>query len=218
MNYHLPALALLFSLAIATAARAAVPAAMGPEIVAGENDAAWSPLFTVLAGQDGVYSTFTENRWFSVKKFPVVLHGELRHSPTRGLSLRYTQPEEQLMVVDAKGLLMRNAKGRTRTMAADPKAPRIDAALLPVLRFDLPALRELFTVHAARDGDDWRLDFVPRTPELARQLSVVVVEGAGERVRRLEFRRSAKQRVEVLIEETKTGVSFTAEEEQRFFR
>jgi hypothetical protein len=211
-------LSLLLALAFAALARAAVPTAAGPEIVVGENDAAWRPLFAALAAQGGVHSTFTENRWFSVKKEPVVLHGELRHSEARGLSLHYSQPEEQLMVVDDKGLLLRNAQGRTRTMAADPHAPRIDAALLPVLRFDLPALLQLFTLHAAREGEDWRLDFVPRTPELTRHLSVIVVEGVGERVRRLEFRRSAKQRVEVLIEETQIGVNFTAEEEKRFFR
>lgn len=207
----------LIFLLVATV-RAAVPTAAGPELVAGENDAAWLPLFATLAGQGGVHSTFTEHRWFSVKKEPVVLHGELRHSDARGLSLHYMQPEEQVMVVDAKGLMLRNAAGRTRSMAADPKAPRIDSALLPVLRFDLPALLKLFSLHAARDGDDWRLDFLPRTPELARHLSTLTVEGAGERVRRLEFRRSAKQRVEVLIEKTEVGVAFTAEEEKRFFR
>ncbi len=211
-------LLMVFAFCLCVFARAAVPTAAGPELVAGENDAVWQPLFAALAAQGGVRSTFVENRWFSVKKEPVVLHGELRHSDTRGLSLHYTQPEEQVMVVDAKGLLLRNAAGRTRSMAADPKAPRIDSALLPVLRFDLPALLKLFSLHAARDGDDWRLDFVPRTPELARSLSVLTVEGVGERVRRLEFRRSAKQRVEVLIEKTEIGVAFTAEEEKRFFR
>lgn len=211
---------LLFSLVfiLGAAARAAVPSAPGAELVAGENDGAWQPLFTALAAQGGVQSTFTEHRWFSVKKTPVVLHGELRHSAELGLSLRYTQPEEQVLVVDAKGLLMRNAQGRTRSMAADPKAPRIDAALLPVLRFDLPALLKLFTLRAARDGDDWRLDFTPRTPELARSLSVLTVEGTGESVRRLEFRRSAKQRVEVFIGTTQIGATFTAEEAKRFFR
>ena len=199
-------------------AHAGVPTAPGPELVAGGNDAAWAPLFAALAAQGGVRSTFTENRWFSVRKEPVVLRGELRHSDERGLSLHYTQPEEQLCVADAKGLLLRDAKGRPRSMAADPHAPRMDAALLPVLRFDLPALLKLFTLRAARDGDDWRIDFVPRTPELARHLSTLTVEGFGERVSRLEFRRSAKQRVEVLIGETQTGVTFTAEEEKRFFR
>jgi hypothetical protein len=197
---------------------ATVPTTAGPELVAGTNDAAWLPLFESLDHQGGVYSTFTEKRWFSVKKEPVVLHGELRHSAARGLSLLYTQPEEQLMVVDDHGLFMRNAAGHTRTMAADAKAPRIDTALLPVLRFDLAAVRQLFTVHAAREGEDWRLDLVPRTTQLTRYLSTLVVEGKGERVCRLEFRRTARQRVEVLIGETRTGISFSSEEEKRYFR
>ena len=208
----------VLALCLCLPVRAAAPAAPGPELVAGENDAEWTPLFAALAGQGGVRSMFTEHRWFSVKKTPVVLHGKLRHSDTRGLSLHYTQPEEQLMLVDAKGLMLRDAKGRTRSMAADPRAPRMDAALLPVLRFDLPALLKLFTLRAARDGADWRLDFAPRTPELARHLSTLTVEGTGERVRRLEFRRSAKQRVEVLIETTQTGATFTAEEAKRYYR
>ncbi len=214
MKRLLPVLALWFC----AAARAAVPTAPGPELIIGENDAAWRPLFAALAAQGAVHSTFTEHRWFSVRKEPVVLQGELRHSADHGLSLRYMQPEEQVLVVDARGLLMRNAHGRTRTMAADPRSPRIDAALLPVLRFDLPALLQLFSLRAARDGDDWRLDFAPRTPALARTLSTLTVEGTGERVRRLEFRRSAKQRVEVLIGETRTGVTFSADEVKRFFR
>lgn len=210
-------LVLLLAFAI-LGASAAVPDAPGPEIVVGENDAAWTPLFAALSAQGAVRSTFTENRWFGVRREPVRLRGELRHSDARGLSLHYTEPEEQLCVVDTKGLLLRDAKGRTRTLPADRNALRMDAALLPVLRFDLPALLRLFTLRAAREGDDWRLDFAPRTAELARTLSTLTVEGSGNHVRRLEFRRSAKQRVEVLVEETQAGVTFTAEEEKRFFR
>lgn len=209
---------LLTLLLLAPALRAAVPATPGPELIVGENDAAWRPLFEALGAQGAVFSTFTEHRWFSVRKEPVVLEGELRHSAAHGLSLHYVRPEEQVLVVDRQGLLMRNAQGRTRALAADPRAPRIDAALLPVLRFDLPALLQLFSLRAARDGEDWRLDLAPRTPELARTLSALTVEGTGTAVRRLEFRRSAKQRVEVLIGETRTGVTFSADETKRFFR
>ena len=40
----------------------------------------------------------------------------------------------------------------------------------------------------------------------------------AEAVRRLEFRRSATQRVEILIGATQTGMLFTPDEERRFFR
>ena len=209
---------LCLSLLFAVAASAGVPAEPGPVLVPGQYDAGWRELFAALAAQGPIYSTFTENRWFTVKKDPIVLHGELRHSAARGLSLHYTAPEEQLAVIDARGVLIRTAKGRTHEIAADPHTPRADAALLPVMRGDLPELQKVFEVHAARDGDDWRLDFVPRDPALAHQTGTITVSGSGLLVHRLQFQRSARQRVEVLIEETRTGVTFTPEEEKRFFR
>ena len=142
--------ALCLSLLLAVAAAAAVPAEPGPLLVPGQDDAGWRELFAALAAQGPVWSAFTEHRWFSVKKEPVVLSGELRHSAARGLSLHYTAPEEQLAVIDARGVLLRSAKGRTREIAADPHHPQADAALLPVMRGDLPELEKSFEVQPAR--------------------------------------------------------------------
>jgi hypothetical protein len=187
-------------------------------LIPGENDAAWQPLFAALAAKGTVCSAFTEQRWFPFHKTPVVLEGEMRFSPTRGLSLRYVKPDERLMVADARGLLLRDARGRSREVPADPHVPDINAALLPVLRFDRAELGRQFHLYAVRAGEEWRLDFVPRAVELARTLGRITVIGAGEAVRRLEFRRSATQRVEIIIGATQTGVTFTPDEEKRFFR
>jgi hypothetical protein len=194
------------------------PGAPRPLIVPGQNDAAWRPLFAALAGQGAVYATFTERRWFPFRRVPVVLKGEMRLSPARGLSLRYQEPEERLVIADDQGMLLRDARGRTRAVPADARAQASSAALLPVMRFDFAALARTFELHAARDGGAWRLDFVPRDPEQARLLGRIVVTGEDEAVRRLEFRHSAKQRVEILIGETHTGVAFSAGDEKRFFR
>jgi hypothetical protein len=209
-------LVLLF--AIAPGLRAELPTEPGPELILGENDAAWQPLFAALAAKGTVCSAFTEQRWFPFRKTPVVLEGEMRFSPTRGLSLRYVLPDERLMIADAKGLLLRDARGRSREVPADPRAPDVNAALLPVLRFDRAELAKTFHLFAVRSGEEWRLDFVPRSVELARTLGRITVIGVGDAVRRLEFRRSATQRVEILIGATQTSVTFTPEEERRFFR
>ena len=94
----------------------------------------------------------------------------------------------------------------------------ISPALLPVLRFDRTELGKTFHLFAVRSGEGWRLDFVPRAAELARTFGRITVIGAGDAVRRLEFRRSATQRVEIIIGATQTGVTFTPDEERRFFR
>jgi hypothetical protein len=198
---------------------ALAPAAPPVPLVAGENDAEWQPLFRALAAQGAVRSEFTERRWFSFRKEPVVLHGEIRFQPGRGLSLRYTQPEERLMVIDDRGILLRDERGRTRELRADQRAGNLDQALLPVLSFDLPRLLPHFALAASRESDGaWRLEFTPKDAALARTLGALSVSGAGETVQRLEFRRSAKQRVEILIGKTEHGVTFSDEELRRFFR
>lgn len=181
-------------------------------------DSGWRELFAALAAHGAVSSTFTERRWFAVRKEPVELRGELRHSPERGLSLRYTAPEEQLMIVDTQGILLRNAAGRSRALKPDPRSPQIDALLLPVLRFDLAELHRTFEIRGARDGARWRLEFTPRVPELARAAGQLRVQGEDATVQLLAFSRGPKQRVEVAIEATQTGVVFSAEELKRFFR
>ncbi|MDR0353911.1 MAG: outer membrane lipoprotein carrier protein LolA [Opitutaceae bacterium] len=210
--------AVLVAIPPAPVLRAAPPAEPGPVIEPGRNDGGWRWLFSALAAKGAMRSAFTEERWFSMRKTPTVLQGEMRLLPGRGLSLHYTEPEEQLLVVDDAGLLLRDAKGRTRELKTGAAAAGLSAALLPVMRFDLEKLREDFYLHAARDGNDWRLDFVPRDRELARTLGSLVVTGIGTAVRRLEFRRSAKQRIVVIIKTADADVTFSEEDARKFFR
>jgi len=190
----------------------------GAQLVPGQNDAAWMPLFAELGARRAVASAFTEHRWFPFKKIPVVLKGEMRLSPELGLSLHYLEPEQRTVIVDTKGLVLREANGRQREMSADPTSPAATSALLPILNFDWAKLDNSFLVYAARDGEAWRLDFVPRDPQLAGTLGRIIARGEGLLMQQLEFRRSALQRVEVIIGESRLGVDFTPAEKQRYFR
>ncbi len=206
-------------LALLAPLHAAPPAERGPVI---ERDSAgadeWRWLFSALAAKGATYSTFTENRHFAARKNPVVLQGEMRLIPDTGLSLRYTEPEETLTVIDTRGLLLRDAKGRARQIKAGTRDAGLVTALLPVMRFDIGELFNQFTVHAARDAGDWRFDFVPLNKKLAEALGAIVVTGAGTDIKTLSFNTSPKLRVEVLVGETKSGMTFTEAELQNYFR
>lgn len=212
--------ALLFlGLALLAMRASAVPLSeAGPEIVAGHNDAAWEPLFAALANKGAIDSRFTERRWFPFRRKPVVVAGEMRLAPGHGLSLHYSQPEDRTVIVDDRGLAFRDAAGRLQAGPSDPRATAAIGALLPVLRFDRAELAKTFVLAAARDGDDWRLDFVPREAALARLLGRIVVFGAGDAVRRIELRHSAHQHIEIEIGETATHVQFATADLQRYFR
>ena len=178
-------LLLLLSLFASPSSAAEPLAAPGPEIARGENDADWQPLFTALARQGAVFSQLTERRWFKVRRQPVVLTGEMRFAPEHGLSLHYG---DHTVILDAQGVLLRDARGRTRAVKPSGPSPAVSTWLLPILRFDLPALENSFRLHGARSANDWRLDFVPRDLADASAVGSIVVQGTGDAIKRIDLR------------------------------
>lgn len=181
-------------------------------------DPVWRELFDQLAPQKTRHSKFEERRIFPFRTTPVVLKGEIRLSPAHGLSLNYLGAKLQIVIVDQKGVLMRDERGRERAAPADSRADAATSALFQILRFDLPALAKTFIIHGRRDGDAWTLGFEPRDAALAGLLGSVVVQGENARVDRINMIKSEKQRIEISISETKDDVRFTLEELKRFFR
>lgn len=209
----------ILPLLIAPAAIAADEDGASPALlVAGENDSQWRPLFESLAAQAPIASAFTETRWFPFRKTPVTLTGELRISPEHGLSLRYLTPKERIMIVDEDGILLRDARGRSKTVPPNPRASNADAALLAILRFDLDELLQTYDVQPAGDPGNWEFVFTPKDPETLKSIGRITVSGIGDAVNHLEFSRSETQRVEIEIGEAETQVTFTPEDLEKFFR
>lgn len=181
-------------------------------------DETWHALFRKLSGQGAVQARFVEFRRFPFRKMPVQLKGEMRFSKELGLSLHYSEPEERVVVADGKGLLLRSSDGRTRSMPLDAKRPESGSVLLNILRFEYEALETAFHMKASRIGMAWQVDFVARDERARRTLGTIIVSGEDNTVRKLEFRQSENQRVEIFIEEARHGVVFTTEEIKQFFR
>lgn len=178
----------------------------------------WKPLLDALAAKGAIEAKFTERRFFTFRREPTVLKGVIRVSPEKGLSLQYVEPEATMVIVDAAGLIIRDRNGREHEMAAGSRAAGAIAALLPVMRFDLDALAPSFDIRATRDVAGWRIEFTPRDPDAARALGSIAVSGSLTDVAHLEFRRSATQRIEIDVGETRSGVVFTPDELSRYFR
>src|SRR5688572_6121651 len=140
-------------------------------------DPAWRELFARLAASKTQQSTFEERRYFPFRKAPVVLQGEIRIIPELGLSLRYLQPEPRILIIDKKGLLMRDETGQERVAPDDNRAQAATTALVNVLRFDFEALKKEFDVHGRHDGATWTLAFAPRDPTFANLLGILTVGG-----------------------------------------
>jgi hypothetical protein len=217
----LAACAMLF---IAAATPAAVAAeAPEPSAVSAENgrriapDAPeWRELARRLAEQPDTVASFEERRQFPFRKQPIVLGGEVRVSRRHGLSLRYTTPEERVVVLDEKGMLIRDASGQS--VPPDPRAAPVNRALLHILRLDLAALAESFELHGQCDAEVWALVLVPRDEATRRAIGNIHVSGDAGVVRAIELRRGAQQRIEIAIAAPRTVDRFSSEDVKRFFR
>lgn len=203
------------------AAADAVPhplATAGTELRDPANDPAWKELLARLTTQKTRQSKFEERRYFPFRSAPVVLTGEIRIVSERGLSLRYLSPEPRVLIVDAQGVLLREADGRSRPMPDDARAKAATSAMVSVLRFDLAALQRDFIVHGRRDGAAWSLGFVPRAETLRNTLGLLVVSGTENTLQKIEMIKSPAQRIEVLVSATEEDVLFTGDTLTRFFR
>jgi hypothetical protein len=206
----------LAALVLALAARGATDSGdiLTPEGAAGE----WRPLVASLATKGPIQATFTELRYFPFRREPMVLHGVLRTSPEKGVSLQYIDPVSNVLVADAAGLIIRDQSGRSREISAASREGGAIASLLPIMRFDLPALFPRFVIRVRKSDLGWQFEFTPRDADAATSLGAITLAGAGNEVSHLEFKRSDSQRVEIEVGKTQTGVVFTPTEQAKYFR
>lgn len=210
-------LALLFMCVVAGRAVETDPL-VNPEHRIAPAAPAWSDLIDAFARHPDTLADFSERRFFSFKKDPIELKGEVRVSAVRGLSLHYTAPEKRTVILDEQGVLIRAVAGE-KAPPADPRAAAANSALLNILRFDFVALEKDFELYGRREGGAWTLVLVPRTDTLRRSVGRITAAGEGATIRRIEIRRTAKQAILIFIEPPKLpAVAFTADELKQFFR
>ncbi|MBI4624678.1 MAG: hypothetical protein HY736_15845 [Verrucomicrobia bacterium] len=148
------------------------------------DDPAWRDLLAAIEQRPATgVSDFEERRWFSFKKTPTILKGEARVSTERGLSLDYPGAEPRTVIIDERGMIVREA-GRDTAPPADARASAANLALLHVLRFNLRPLAESFETYGERHGSAWTLALVPRADALRRTLGQITVAGESARCTR----------------------------------
>lgn len=179
--------------------------------------AEWRGLATKFAQQPDALADFEERRQFPFRREPVLLKGEVRVSRQHGLSLSYTAPEPRVVIVDAKGVLVRETAGQ-KPAPDDPRARAANDAMFHILRLDFSALEKAFELSGAHGADEWLLTLVPRDEAVRRAIGDIHVAGDDVSVRRIELRRSARQHIEVVIARPRERKAFSVEDVKRYFR
>ena len=177
----------------------------------------WRELAEGLRESGAATADFTEKRWFPFKTRATVLRGEVRVSATHGLSLHYFGPPDRIVVIDAQGMLVRSVSGDA-VPPADARAEAANFVLLHILRLDLRPLAAAFEIYGVAGVAGWRLALVPRTEAGRQGLGQIDIAGEGAAVRRIELRRSATQRVEIVVAPPRLAAAYPAAELRKYFR
>ena len=219
----IPMRAFVFSLSfLATmiSVQGAAPAVLDPThvLTSPASHPGWRELFTELAKPKNRYARFEERRYFPFRQQPVILKGEIRIIPGRGLSLSYAGTKPHVIIIDGKGVLMRDERGRERSAPDDSRARAATGALASILRFDITALEKEFVIHGLRENGQWILGFVPRDPGFADLLGTIVVQGRETAVERIDMVKSEQQRIEIVMTGSQADVIFSMDVLKRFFR
>jgi len=173
---------------------------------------AWESLLSGLRSVDTVQADFEERRFFRFRARPLTLRGTLRLERGRGLSLQYTHPETYIVIVDARGVLVRDEHGRER--AAPAHAAESTAHLLKALELDLAALGQEFLIRGRLETPSWSLSLEPH----ASSGMNIEFGGTDHLVRHLSLYPTPGRRIDITLRNIVSGSTFSADELERFFR
>ena len=124
----------------------------------------------------------------------------------------------RMLIGDERGILLRDARGRSRAAPNDARAQAATSALVKVLRLDIAELQKTFVVKGERSGETWMLQLVPRDAELAASFGVVTLTGAQSTLERIAINRTDRQQIEILLRERRENVQFSDADLKRYFR
>ena len=131
---------------------------------------------------------FSEQRQNRLLKEPMVLGGHLAYLDAGHLQKVVETPFAETLSIEGDEIVL-SGNGRERRMSLrNRQSFRVMLqGIEAVMAGDLTVLEEHFDVTLTGEEADWRIDLVPRSGRLAKQLQGMAVAGAGDRVQSIRF-------------------------------
>lgn len=132
--------------------------------------------------------SFVEQHFLKLLKRPVESYGELTYDAPDRLEKRTIEPKPETLALDGDVLTIERG-GRTRTLDLKnyPTIVPFIESIRATLAGDLGSLERLFDVDYAGSMAGWRLTLTPRDLQVAKTVSRVRIEGAGDTLSRVEI-------------------------------
>jgi hypothetical protein len=131
---------------------------------------------------------FVEQHFLAVLKRPVESFGVMTYDAPSRLEKRTVEPRPEKLVLDGDQLTIER-KGHTHVLElrAYPALIPFVESLRATLAGDLPALEREFKVDFAGTPGRWTLMLAPRDASIAKTVSRVRIEGAGDALLEIEI-------------------------------
>jgi len=128
---------------------------------------------------------FAEVRFSGMLDRPLILRGELEYDGPGKLARRVESPyQEAMTVADGEASVQRGDKpARKFSLSQAPELEGFLRGFAALLGGDADTLARDFTITATGTGKMWRLKLAPRDDRLAKRMTSIEVDGAGDSAR-----------------------------------
>ncbi|MET0232860.1 MAG: LolA-related protein [Rhodanobacteraceae bacterium] len=128
---------------------------------------------------------FAEVRFSGMLDRPLILRGELEYDGAGKLARRVDAPyKEAMTVADGEASVQRGDKPvRKFSLSQAPELEGFLRGFAALLGGDADTLARDFTIAATGNEKTWRLKLVPRDARLAKRMTSIEVDGAGNAAR-----------------------------------
>ena len=145
-------------------------------------------LMRQLAARRHGQVSFVEQHFLKLLKRPAESSGELTYDAPDRLEKRTIEPKPETLTLAGDELtIVRGGRARTLDLQAYPTVVPFIESIRATLAGDRPALERLFTVDFAGTMARWRLTLTPRDAQVAKSVSQVRIDGAGDSLTTVEI-------------------------------
>lgn len=166
-----------------------------------KHDADLSALLEKLSANTAMESQFNESRHRGFRRVPADFIGTMRWDAKLGLSLSYSEPHSQVLLIRQDAVFQSRRGSPPRRMPASAEADFLRSIMLDVFHFDAEVWAENFSIEDNFDDNgQWVLELSPLEGSEVRELvHRIQVSGNADKVRRIEIWRDERSRLEIEI-------------------
>jgi hypothetical protein len=163
-------------------------------------------LLESLSSSSAVESDFSESRHRGFRRVASDFRGIMRWDRELGLSLSYTEPRTQVMLIRPDGVFQSRGGQSPRPMPSSAEGDFLRSVFLDVFSFNRDVWQISFAIRADFDNEDgWEIQLQPLADSsVVGMVERIEISGTGDELRHLEIWRDERSRIVIEMRDART--------------